>query len=392
MAHTYELSPELEMFRSTVRRLAREHVAPRAAAIDATGEFPWDIVQVFRENGLLGVGMPEHLGGGGGDMLTTALVIEEVARVCATSALIIAAQHLGALPLMLAATSAQKERWLAPVARGEVLAAFALTEPEAGSDAGAARLTAVRNGADWVLTGNKIFITNGGLAKVVVVFAATPDDGPRSMTAFVVAGDAPGLHVGRVEDKMGIRASQTAELVFDGVAVPDDQRLGAVGEGFKIAMRTLDRSRLGIAAPALGIADGAVTLARRHLATRRQFGRALAEFQGLQWMAADLATQIEAARQLLYRAATVVEAAGFGAVPEDQAREATRLSAMAKLFCSDTAMRTATDAVQLFGGYGYIRDYQVERFMRDAKITQIYEGTNQVQRIVIFRNLEDPAT
>ena len=392
MAHTYELSPELEMFRSTVRRLAREHVAPRAAAIDATGEFPWDIVQVFRENGLLGVGMPEHLGGGGGDMLTTALVIEEVARVCATSALIIAAQHLGALPLMLAATPAQKERWLAPVARGEVLAAFALTEPEAGSDAGAARLTAVRNGADWVLTGNKIFITNGGLAKVVVVFAATPDDGPRSMTAFVVAGDAPGLHVGRVEEKMGIRASQTAELVFDGVAVPDDQRLGAVGEGFKIAMRTLDRSRLGIAAQALGIADGALTLARRHLATRRQFGRALAEFQGLQWMAADLATQIEAARQLLYRAATVVEAAGFGAVPEDQAREATRLSAMAKLFCSDTAMRTATDAVQLFGGYGYIRDYQVERFMRDAKITQIYEGTNQVQRIVIFRNLEDPAT
>jgi alkylation response protein AidB-like acyl-CoA dehydrogenase len=387
----FALSDDQELFRDTVRRIARDRVAPRAAAIDATGEFPWDIVALFRETGLLGVGMPASVGGGGGDLLTTALAIEEMARVCATSSLIIAVQHLGALPLMLAATPAQRERWLAPVARGEALAAFALTEPEAGSDAGAARLTAQRHGDGWVLHGTKVFITHGSVAGVIVVFAATPEDGPRSMTAFVVAGDAPGLRVGRLEDKLGIRASPTAELVFDGVAVGDDQRLGAVGEGFKIAMRTLDRSRLGIAAQALGIAEGALALARRHLATRRQFGRRLEEFQGLQWMVADLATHLEAGRQLLYRACAVVEAAGWGEVPAAQAREATRLSAMAKLFLSDAAMRTTTDAVQLLGGYGYVRDYQVERFMRDAKITQIYEGTNQVQRMVIFRHLEDPS-
>jgi alkylation response protein AidB-like acyl-CoA dehydrogenase len=387
----YELSAEQLMFRDTVRRLAQERVAPRAAEIDRTGEFPWDIAQLFAEYGLLGLGLPELCGGGGADLLTTAIAIEEVARVCATSSLIIAAQHLGALPIMIAGTDEQVRRFLTPVARGEALAAFALTEPEAGSDAGAARTRAVRDGDGWVIDGSKVFITNGGLAKVVVVFAATPEEpgsGGPNLSAFVVDGDAPGLTVGRIEEKLGIRGSQTAQLLFDHVRVDGDRLLGRPGDGFKIAMRTLDRSRLGIAAQALGIAAGAYDLARRHVHERRQFGRPLDQFQGLQWMLADMATAVEASRQLLYRACTVVEAAG---IKMAASAEVTRLSAMAKLMCSDTAMRVATDAVQLFGGYGYIQDYPIERYLRDAKITQIYEGTNQVQRIVIFRNLpEDP--
>jgi alkylation response protein AidB-like acyl-CoA dehydrogenase len=378
----YELTAEQALFRDTVRRLAHERVVPRAAEIDRSGTFPWDIAQLFAEYGLLGLGLPEFVGGGGADLLTTAIAIEEVARVCATSALIIAAQHLGALPIMIAGTEAQQRRFLAPVARGEVLAAFALTEPEAGSDAGSLKTRAEPDGTGYRLTGTKVFITNGGLAKVVVVFARTPE----GISAFVVDGDAPGLTVGRIEEKLGIRGSQTAQLQFDHVYVRRDRLLGEPGEGFKIAMRTLDRSRLGIAAQALGIAQGAFDLARRHLAERRQFGRPLDNFQGLQWMLADMATQIEASRQLLYRACTVVEAAGLQLASSP---EVTRLSAMAKLMCSDTAMKVATDAVQLFGGYGYVQDYPIERYMRDAKITQIYEGTNQVQRIVIFRNLPE---
>ncbi len=383
----YGLTDEQRLFRDTMRRLAIERVAPRAAAIDATGEFPWDLYQLFRENGLLGLAMPPDYDGGGADLVSLSLAIEEVARVCATSSLIIAAQHLGAMPLMLAATAEQKARFLAPIARGERMAAFALTEPEAGSDAAAARTRAERTDDGWVLNGSKVFITNGGLADTVVVFAATPGpEGRRSMSAFIVDGKTPGLEVGRVEHKMGIRGSQTAELRFDHVRLEADRLLGAVGDGFKIAMRTLDRTRLGIAAQALGIAQGAFDLALAHVRERRQFGRPLAEFQGLQWMLADMAVQIEASRQLLYAACDVVEQAGLAPTSSP---EVTRFSAMAKLQCSDTAMRVTTDAVQLFGGYGYIQDYGVERMMRDAKITQIYEGTNQIQRIVIYRNLEE---
>lgn len=379
------LTEEQQLFQATVRRLSQERVAPRAAAIDREDQFPWDLVALFRENGLLGLGMPEACGGGGADMLTTALAIEEVARVSGTASLLIAVQHLGALPIMLAGTPAQQRRFLTPVAQGEQLAAFALTEPEAGSDAGAARTRAVADGDGWRLTGTKIFITHGSVAKTLVVFAATEADGQAlGMSAFVVPGDAPGFHVGHVEEKLGIHGSETAQLQFDNVRMEPDQLLGRVGEGFKIAMRTLDRSRLGIAAQALGLAQGAFDAAHAHLAERRQFGRALTEFQGLQWMLADMATRIEASRQLLYTACDVVEAAGFAI---DSSAEVTRLSAMAKLMASDTAMQVTTDAVQLFGGYGYIRDYPVERMMRDAKITQIYEGTNQVQRIVIYRNL-----
>ena len=378
------LTEEQQLFQATVRRLSQERVAPRAAAIDREDQFPWDLVALFRENGLLGLGMPEACGGGA-DMLTTALAIEEVARVSGTASLLIAVQHLGALPIMLAGTPEQQRRFLTPVAEGAQLAAFALTEPEAGSDAGAARTRAVADGAGWRLTGTKIFITHGSVAKTLVVFAATEADGQaQGMSAFVVPAEAPGFHVGHVEDKLGIHGSETAQLQFDHVRLEPDQLLGRVGEGFKIAMRTLDRSRLGIAAQALGLAQGAFDAAQTHLAERRQFGRALTEFQGLQWMLADMATRIEASRQLLYTACDVVEAAGFAI---ESSAEVTRLSAMAKLMASDTAMQVTTDAVQLFGGYGYIRDYPVERMMRDAKITQIYEGTNQVQRIVIYRNL-----
>lgn len=379
------LTEEQQLFQATVRRLSQARVAPRAAAIDREDQFPWDLVRLFRENGLLGLGMPEACGGGGADMLTTALAIEEVARVSGTASLLIAVQHLGALPIMLAGTPEQQRRFLTPVAEGAQLAAFALTEPEAGSDAGAARTRAIADGAGWRLTGTKIFITHGSVAKTLVVFAATEAGGQaQGMSAFVVPADAPGFHVGHVEEKLGIHGSETAQLQFDNVRLEPDQLLGRVGEGFKIAMRTLDRSRLGIAAQALGLAQGAFDAAQAHLAERRQFGRALTDFQGLQWMLADMATRIEASRQLLYTACDVVEAAGFAI---DSSAEVTRLSAMAKLMASDTAMQVTTDAVQLFGGYGYIRDYPVERMMRDAKITQIYEGTNQVQRIVIYRNL-----
>lgn len=382
----FGLSEEQRMFRETVRRLAEEKVKPRAQQIDETGEFPWDIVALFKEYGLLGVAMPEEYGGGGADLLTSCIAIEEIARVCATSALIIAAQHLGAMPILIAGSAEQKARYLPDIAQGNRLSAFALTEPDAGSDAGGTRTRAVKEGNTYRITGSKVFITNGGLAETMVVFASTdPAAGTRGISAFIVELDQPGVSVGHIEKKMGIRGSQTAQLLFDGVVVDEGCRLGAEGDGFKIAMRTLDRTRPGIAAQALGIAQGALDAAMRHIGERRQFGQPLSHFEGLQFMVADMQTQVEASRQLLYRAAEIVESAGFAS---QSSPEVTRFSAMAKLMCSDTAMKVTTDAVQLFGGYGYIRDYPVERMMRDAKITQIYEGTNQVQRLVIFRNMD----
>lgn len=381
----YELTDEQQLFRETVRRLALDRVQPRAAEIDRTGEFPWDIAELFADYGLIGVGMPESLGGGGADLLTFCLAVEEVARVCATSSLIIAAQHLGAMPILVAGSDEQKARFIPDIATGKKLSAFALTEPEAGSDAGGTRTRAVKDGDSYRISGTKVFITNGGLAKTVVVFASTdPSQGVRGISAFVVDGEASGLSVGRIEDKMGIRGSQTAMLNFDDVRVPAENLLGQEGDGFKIAMRTLDRTRPGIAAQALGIAQGALDVSLDHLKERRQFGRPLIDQEAIQFMLADMETAIEGSRHLLYKAATVVESAGFEKVSSP---EVTRYSAMAKLMCSDTAMKVTTDAVQLFGGYGYVRDYPVERMMRDAKITQIYEGTNQIQRLVIFRNL-----
>ncbi len=386
----YGLSEEQELFRSTVRRLALERVQPRAAEIDQTGEFPWDIYELLSENGLVGVGMPEELGGGGADLLTFCLAVEEVARVCATSSLIIAAQHLGAMPILVAGSPEQKRRFIPDIASGKKISAFALTEPEAGSDAGGTKTRAVRDNDTYRLNGTKVFITNGGLAKTLVVFASTdPSLKTRGISAFVVDAESSGVSVGRIEEKMGIRGSQTAMLNFDDVVVPAENLLGQEGEGFKIAMRTLDRTRPGIASQALGIAQGALDVTLEHLRQRRQFGRPLIEQEAIQFMLADMETHIEASRHLLYRAAEVVETAGFAA---SASPEVTRYSAMAKLLCSDTAMQVTTDAVQLFGGYGYVRDYPVERMMRDAKITQIYEGTNQIQRLVIFRNLLEKGT
>lgn len=381
----YGISDEQRIFQETVRRLALERVLPRAAEIDETGQFPWDIAQLFSEVGLIGVGMPESLGGGGADLLTFCIAVEEVARVCATSSLIIAAQHLGAMPILVAGTPEQKARFIPAVATGKKLAAFALTEPDAGSDAGGTKTRAILDGDSYRITGTKVFITNGGLAKTVVVFASTDTSaGVRGVSAFVVDGESSGVSVGRIEKKMGIRGSQTAMLNFDDVRVPKENLLGREGDGFKIAMRTLDRTRPGIAAQALGIAQGALDVTVEHLKAREQFGRPLIEQEAIQFMLADMETTIEASRHLLYKAATVVETAGFEATSSP---DVTRFSAMAKLMCSDTAMKVTTDAVQLFGGYGYVQDYPVERMMRDAKITQIYEGTNQIQRLVIFRNL-----
>ncbi len=381
---TYRLTAEQEMFRKLAHDIAERHVAPRAAEIDRSGEFPWDIVGVYREQGLFALPVPEEYGGAGADPLSFCLVVEELARVDATCALILAVQQLGLMPILLAGSEEQKRRYLPRLAAGEWLAAFGLTEPEAGSDAGSLRTRATRAGGGYRLDGSKRFITNGGVAHVYSIFASTdPAKGSKGISAFVVEADTPGFTVGRQEEKLGIRGSPTAELLFDGCAVPEANRLGAEGEGFGIALATLDRTRLGIAAQAVGIAQGAFDYALNYARERRQFGRPIAEFEGIQFMLADMATCIEAARQLTYRAAALLgEQGGARRLPP----EVNRLSAMAKCFASDTAMAVTTDAVQVLGGYGYIRDHPVERMMRDAKITQIYEGTNQIQRLVIARS------
>ena len=370
------------MLRDAVRVLADERIAPRAAEIDATAEFPWDVKDLLASHDILGLPFPEAYGGLGGHLLTVCLAIEQISRACATSGLILAVQELGALPLLLAGSDDQKQRWFPDLAAGRTLIAFALTEAEAGSDAAAARTRARRDGDDWVIDGSKRFISQGSVADLVTVFAVTAEDDttPRHerLTCFVVDKGANGFAVERIEHKMGIRGSPTAELSFRGVRVPDANRVGEVGEGFPIAMRTLDRSRPGIAAQAVGIAQGALEVAARYATERKQFGRPIAEFQMIQAMLADMDAQTEAARQLLYKACTEIEAGSA---------DAARWSAMCKLVAGDTAMRVTTDAVQVLGGYGYIDEFPVERMMRDAKITQLYEGTQQIQRLVIARAL-----
>jgi alkylation response protein AidB-like acyl-CoA dehydrogenase len=382
-AGTYRLTEEQQMLRDAVRVLADERIAPRAAEIDRTAEFPWDVKELLASHDILGLPFPEAYGGLGGQLLTVCLAIEQISRACATSGLILAVQELGALPLLLAGSDEQKQRWFPDLAAGRTLIAFALTEAEAGSDAAAARTRARRDGADWVIDGSKRFISQGSVADLVTVFAATDDAGDdaprhRRLTCFVVEKGTDGFAVERIEHKMGIRGSPTAELSFRGVRVPDANRVGEVGEGFPIAMRTLDRSRPGIAAQAVGIAQGALEVAARYATERTQFGRPIAEFQMIAAMLADMDAGTEAARQLLYKACTEIEAG---------APDAARWSAMCKLVAGDTAMRVTTDAVQVLGGYGYIDEFPVERMMRDAKITQLYEGTQQIQRLVIARAL-----
>jgi alkylation response protein AidB-like acyl-CoA dehydrogenase len=379
------LSDEQRELRDLVRTLARERVAPRAAEIDESHEFPWDVVEVFRENDVFGLFFDEEHGGLGTGTLPALIAIEEVSKVCATSGLILAVQELGSLGLKLAGSDEQKERYLPRLAGGEWLAAYALTESGSGSDSAAMRTSARREGDGYLLNGSKRFITNAGVASLYTVFAKTdPQAGHAGISAFVVEGDAPGFAVARLEPKLGISGSTTGELVFDDVRVPAANLLGEEGEGFKIAMRILDRSRPGVAAQALGIAQGATDYALEYAKTRETMGRPIVQHQLIQAKLADMETECEAARGLLYRFGEMCDAGIDGA-------ELTKASAMAKLKCGDVAMFCATEAVQILGGYGYIKEYPVERYMRDAKITQIYEGTQEIQRLVIAREMATEA-
>src|SRR5215212_9733706 len=345
------------MLRESVRQLAEDKIAPRAAETDETGEFPWDVYDALRKADLHAVHIPEEYGGSGAESLATAIVIEEVARACASSSLIPAVNKLGTMPLLLSASDELKREVLPAVAAGDAMFSYALSEREAGSDAAAMKTRAVRDGDSWVLNGAKSWITNAGVSTYYTVMASTdPSAGPKGISAFVVHKDDPGFSVGTKERKLGIKGSPTCEIYFADCAIPQTRIIGEPGTGFRTALRTLDHTRLTIGAQAVGIAQGAIDAAVAYVKERRQFGRAIADFQGVQFMLADMAMRTEAARQLVYVA-------------------------------SDTAMAVTTDAVQLFGGYGYTRDFPVERMMRDAKITQIYEGTNQINRMVIARQL-----
>jgi alkylation response protein AidB-like acyl-CoA dehydrogenase len=375
------LNDEQREIRDLVRTLARDRVAPRAAEIDKKGEFPWDMVELFREHELFGLPYDEEYGGTGTGALMVLVAIEELSKVCATTGLIMAVQELGSLGLKLAGTDEQKQRFLPSLANGEWLAAYALTEPGSGSDSAAMRTEARLDGGEYVLNGGKRFITNAGVAHLYTVFAKTdPEAGHAGISAFVVEADTPGFEVGRIEPKMGIKGSTTGEIFFNDMRIPAENLLGEEGEGFKIAMRILDRSRPGIGAQGLGLAQGATDYALEYAKSRETMGKPIAQHQLIAATLADMETKCEAARGLLYKVGMLIDEGA----PDD---ELTKLSAMAKLYCTDVAMEVTTDAVQILGGYGYMQEYPVERMMRDAKITQIYEGTNQIQRLVIAREM-----
>lgn len=374
-----QLTEEQKMLLDMVRKFAQEKIAPRAAEIDEKGEYPWDIKEAMAKLDLLALPFPEEYGGTGSDLLTICMVIEEIAKVCVTSSLIVAIQSLGSLPITISGTPEQKKRYFSKLASGEWMPAFALTEPSAGSDVAAMRTRAVRDGDSYVINGTKHFITNAGIANLYSVFAMTdPAKGVKGISAFVVESDRPGFSVGKIEHKMGVRGSQTGELLFQDCRIPAENLLGKEGDGFKIAMMTLDRSRPEVGAQAVGVAQGALDYACRYAKERVQFGGSIASLQGIQFMLADMAIQVEAARLLVYQAAEAAERGD---------KNIAMYSAMAKCFAGDTAMHVTTDAVQVLGGYGYMKEYPLERMMRDAKITQIYEGTSQIQRLVVARNL-----
>ncbi len=379
---TYRLTEEQALLRDAVRTLADERVAPRAAEIDKSGEFPEDLRQLLAAQDILALPFPEEYGGLGGDLLSVCLAVEQLSRACATTGLILAVQELASLPLLIAGTDEQKARFVPRLASGEQLIAFALTEAEAGSDVAAIRTTATRDGDDYVINGSKRFISHGSVADLITVFAVTaaePETPRRErLSCFVVEVPTPGFAVTRIEHKMGMRGSPTAELAFDGVRVPAANRIGDEGAGFGLAMQTFDRSRPGIAAQAVGIAQGALEVATAYARDRKQFGKRIGDLQMVGAMLADMDAATEAARQLLYKACVEIEAG---------APDASRWSAMCKLVAGDAAMRVTTDAVQVLGGYGYIDEFPVERMMRDAKLTQLYEGTQQIQRLVVARAL-----
>jgi len=376
----YGLTREQLDFREMIRTMVVERVEPRAAEIDAEGEFPQDIRELFADHDIFGLPFAiEHDGTGTGELMLC-VAIEEIAKACASSALILAVQDLSSLPIKLAGSEELKDRMLPRLASGEWLGAFALSEPEAGSDASAMRTRAERADGGWVLNGAKNWITNASVADVYTVFAVTDRDvkPSRGISAFAVPADSEGFRVDKLEHKMGMRGSPTGQPVFEDCFVPDENLIGELNEGFKTAMRTLDRSRLGIASQALGIAQGATDYAAAYAKERTAFGKPINQLQGIQFKLADMETKTAAARELLYRAAAKVERSE---------PDLGKYSAMAKLFCSDTAMEVTVEAVQVLGGFGYVNEYPVERMMRDAKLTQIYEGTNEIQRVVVARSL-----
>ena len=379
MADSVHTSAQQDL-RARARELAETVMRPVAAKYDEEQAYPWEVQHAIRDAGLSGVWIPEEYGGMGMGVLELCLVVEEFSRACGGMGVAYAVNALGSFPIIVGGTDEQKERWLPSIATGEKLIAFGLSEKESGSDAGSMITRATRDGDGYVLNGEKKWNTNGAVASFNTIFAVTnPDRGARGISAFVVDKDTPGYRVGKHEDKMGIRCVPVVEIHLDNCRVSATNLLGGEeGRGFKHAMITLDRARPGVAAQAVGLAQGALDLAMGYVRQRQQFGQSVSAFQGIQWMLADMATQIEAARQLVHHAARLIDSG---------AKSITKVSAMCKLMATDVAMRVTTDCVQLFGGYGYCKDYPIEKYMRDAKITQIYEGTNQIQRLVIARNL-----
>ena len=377
---TFAISEEQELFRKSVREFAEARIAPRAAAIDEADEFPWDLHKALVEQGFMGVGFPEQWGGSGGGPLDVCILAEEISRVSAGVSLIQLVNRLGALPILIAGTEEQKRAASEGISSGEHQYSYCLTEPGSGSDAAAMSSRAIKDGDGWRITGTKRFITNAGVSDRYVYFAVSDPDGDKgkNITAFIIESGTEGFSIGKSEKKMGIRGSPTCEVICDEVWVPDEAVIGEVHRGFQVAMKTLDYSRPTIAAQALGIAQGALDYAASYTKQREQFGQPIARFEGIQFMLADMAMSVEASRLLTYKAAVM---AGEGHP------DVGYFAAIAKAFASDTAMRVTTDAVQLLGGYGYVKEFPVERMMRDAKITQIYEGTNQIQRVVIGRRL-----
>jgi len=384
---SYDLTEEQQMLKDTVARIAREQIAPGAEKRDEEAKFAWDMVEVLRENGLFGADFPEQYGGAEMGLFSLCLIIEEIAKVCASTSVILLVHELGTTPIMIAGSDQQKAKYLPKLASGEHLVAFGLTEPNAGSDVSGLRTKAVRDGGDYVINGTKMFISHADVADLVCIAARTDPSipGTKGTSIFVVEKGTPGFGIGKHENKMGIRGSSTVEIVLEDVRVPAENILAGEGMGFAILMKTLDLTRIPVAVQAVGIAQGALDYAIAYTKERTQFGKPLFSFQGLQWMMADMATQVEAARQLTYKAAAL-----FEKLPKNLDRlskDIIRYSAMAKLFAAETAMKVTTDAVQLLGGYGYVKEYPVERMMRDAKITQIYEGTSQIQKVVISSTL-----
>ena len=375
----YLLTEEQKMVRELSRKIAEEKIKPVAAKYDQTEEYPWDMIKVIADAGLFGLFIPEEYGGMTVSVLNLCIATEELSRACGGIAVCYAASALGTFPILLFGTQEQKKKYLPDLASGKKIAAFGITEPEAGSDASAIKTTAKKEGDCYILNGLKHFITNGGDAQIYVVIVMTDKTrGARGASAFIVEKGTPGFSFGKKEEKLGIRASSTRELIFTDCKIPKENLLSKEGMGFIVTMKTFDMSRPGVASQAVGIAQGALDVAVKYAKERHQFGKSISSFQGIQWMLADMATQVEAARALVYACAREIDA-GVKDVGKD--------SAMAKMFASDVAMKVTTDAVQILGGYGYMQDYPAEKYMRDAKITQIYEGTNQIQRNIIALQL-----